>query len=99
MLIQAEHLQKRLMSAADKQLTLLTARLAKAREHLNSVGPMTVLSRGYAVAMHDGNAISSVHQADGDMTLIFKDGRADVHVQSIWEGDPFADKKEDGTNI
>ena len=99
MLLQTEHLQKRLVSAADKQLTLLTARLAKAREHLNSVGPMTVLSRGYAVAMHDGNAISSVYQADGDMTLIFKDGRADVHVQSVWEGDPFADKKEDGTNI
>ncbi len=99
MLLETEHLQKRLTSAADKQLTLLAARLAKAREHLNSVGPMTVLSRGYAVAMHDGNAISSVRQADGNMTLIFKDGRADVHVQSVWEGDPFADKEEDRTNI
>ena len=75
------------------QLTLLSGRLSQAQEHLRAVGPQAVLGRGYTIALRKGQAVASASQAGGDMTLIFRDGRANVRVQSVWEGDPFANEE------
>ena len=93
MTLRTQHLKERLAAALDKRLTLLSGRLSQAQEHLRAVGPQAVLGRGYTIALRKGQAVASASQAGGDMTLIFRDGRANVRVQSVWEGDPFANEE------
>ena len=46
-----------------------------------------------AIQHNASHESSEADQAGGDMTLIFRDGRANVRVQSVWEGDPFANEE------
>ena len=94
MLLHAGHLQDRLLLAADKQLDKAQTRLDSAASKLMSVGPMQALGRGYAIALKDGRPVTSVNQATDEMTLVFRDGRAQVRVISAERGMPFGSQKE-----
>lgn len=93
MQLRAQHLQERMEAAVDKKTLLLSARLQAVREKLHAVGPQQALERGYALVMQGDMLIGSAAHAQGDMTVIWKDGRAQVRVLSKEEGEPFGGEK------
>ncbi|MBQ7455540.1 MAG: exodeoxyribonuclease VII large subunit, partial [Clostridia bacterium] len=94
---QALHLQTRLRIAQAQQLERLAHRAAALTEHLRAVSPRRALERGYAIALRGKTPVTEVSAAAGDMTLLFRDGRASVRVLSVKEGDPFA--REEGKEL
>ena len=90
---QTVFLRDRLRGAGQKRLELLTQRVSALGEALRSAGPRQVLERGYTVALKDGAPVTGVARAAGDMTLLFRDGRAQVRVLSAKEEDPFGSQK------
>ena len=90
---QAEHLLQRLRAAEQKRLELLNQQVSALTGKLRSVGPRQALERGYAIALRDGAPVTGIRQARDDMTLLFRDGRAQVRVLSVKEEDPFGGQK------
>lgn len=90
---QTVFLRDRLRAAGQKRLELLTQRVSALGEALRSAGPRQVLERGYTVALKDGAPVTGVARAAGDMTLLFRDGRAQVRVLSAKEEDPFGSQE------
>ena len=90
---QAEFLCQRLEAAQRKRLELLSGQLEALSGKLRSVGPRQALERGYVIALKDGAPVTSIAGAREDMTLLFRDGRAQVRVLSVKEEDPFGGKK------
>ena len=90
---QANFLQQRLRAAQQKRMQLIIQQLSALEEKLRTVGPRQALERGYAIALKDGVPVTSVRQAQNDMTVIFRDGRAQVRVLSAKEGDPFGSQE------
>lgn len=79
MLLRMQVLDARMQAAMQKQIDALHARVEKATAHLQAVGPHAVLKRGYAIVTKaDGSLVSSAAQAQGDMTVILKDGSVQV---------------------
>ena len=90
---QADFLRQRLEAAQSKRLELLGQRVAALAGKLRSVGPRQALDRGYAIALRGGAPVTGVAQAKDEMTILFRDGRAQVRVLSAKEGDPFGGEK------
>ena len=86
---QTDFLRQRLEAAQHKRLELLTQQLEALAGKLRSVGPRQALERGYTIALKGGQPVTGVTAAQGDMTLLFRDGRAQVRVLSVKEEDPF----------
>ena len=83
-LTQQEHhltlLRTRMETAMQVQIAALAARVAEDRAKLTALGPMAVLGRGYALALHHGKPVTSAEQARqaGTMDLRFADGTVRV---------------------
>ena len=62
------------------QIAALAARVAEDRAKLTALGPIAVLGRGYALALHHGKPVTSAEQARqaGTMDLRFADGTVRV---------------------
>ena len=90
MLQQTELLRQRLYSAQEKKISLAKANTEVLRERLRSSGPRQVLERGYSIVLKNDRPVSSVREAKEDLTVIFRDGCAEVRVLSQEEVDPFA---------
>ena len=90
---QADFLRQRLEAAQSKRLELLGQRVEALAGKLRSVGPRQALDRGYAIALRGGAPVIGVAQAKDEMTILFRDGRAQVRVLSAKEGDPFGGEK------
>ena len=86
---QAAFLQQRLQAAQQKRLELLRQQLEALAGKLRTVGPRQALDRGYAIVLRHGQPVTGVSEAKDDMTLLFRDGRAQVRVLSVKEGNPF----------
>ena len=93
MRLRAEALRQRLDAAQDRKLQLLQQQLKAVTEKLRTVGPQQALERGYAIALKDGKPVTGVRQASGEMTLLFRDGRALVRVLQSKEEDPFGNQE------
>ena len=89
LLQQTVQMQLRLREASGKYTALLSQKVVSVAEKLYSVGPRQVLERGYAIALKDGKPVTEISGVRDDMELLFRDGRACVHVLSRKEGDPF----------
>ena len=82
---QQQHLST-LQSRLEKSLTLrlneTELRLSKARARLEAIGPMQVLSRGYALVMDGQAPVQTAAEARriGRMRLLFQDGSVAVQV-------------------
>ena len=90
MLQQTELLRQRLYSAQEKKIAQGKANTEVLHERLRSAGPRQVLERGYSIVLKNDKPISSVRQAKENLTVIFRDGCAEVRVLSQKEVDPFA---------
>ena len=90
---QAVFLRQRMEAAQRKRLELLRQQVESLAGKLRSVGPRQALERGYAIALRDGLPVTGIAGAKDDMTLLFRDGRAQVRVLSVKEEDPFGGKK------
>ena len=88
----AELLAQRLSAQGEKQLSLRRARLALLSDKLGALGPRQALSRGYAVVLAGKNAVTSVTQAQAEMTLLLQDGRIAVRALDIRKEDPFGEE-------
>lgn len=88
----AELLAQRLSAQGEKQLSLRRARLALLADKLGALGPRQALSRGYAVVLAGKNAVTSVTQAQAEMTLLLQDGRIAVQALDIRKEDPFGEE-------
>lgn len=88
------HLTEKMQLEAKRQLTLREAHLDGLISKIDAVGPAKVLRRGYTIAMKDKAPVTSVEAAAGDMTLLFSDGRAKVHVLSTERGMPFGSQEK-----
>ena len=77
---QMDKLRTRLNTAAQARVTALTASVAEYRAKLTALGPMAVLGRGYALAMHAGKPVTTAVMARqiGRMELRFQDGALNV---------------------
>ncbi|MBR5232518.1 MAG: exodeoxyribonuclease VII large subunit [Clostridia bacterium] len=84
--LENSHLTEKMHSAMQKQLALREMRLDGLLSKIDAVGPVNVLRRGYTIAMKDNKPVTKVAGAQGDMTLIFNDGRAQVRVLSTERG-------------
>ena len=82
-------LSQRMQAVMERSFTLRKARLSQLSEKLNALGPRQALSRGYAVVLADGQAVTSVEQARDEMTLLLQDGRIQVRTIQIRKEDPF----------
>lgn len=82
-------LLSRLQLSAEKALTEQKTRLRLLSDKLRALGPAQALERGYLLAVKNGVPVTRVGAAQGEMTLIFKDGRAKVNTISAERGDPF----------
>ncbi|MBQ8537563.1 MAG: exodeoxyribonuclease VII large subunit [Clostridia bacterium] len=78
-------LHTRMAAAAQRGLEQAEKRLEAAKAKRLALGPEQVLARGYALAMRDGRAVTSVQNlAQGDaLTLAFRDGQACVSVSNV----------------
>ena len=90
---QAAFLRQRMEAAQRKRLELLGQQVESLAGKLLSVGPRQALERGYAIALKEKTPVTGIAGAEGDMTLLFRDGRAQVRVLSVKEEDPFGGKK------
>ena len=77
-------MQQRTSLRAAMQAALVRARggLTLKRHQLTLLSPQSVLSRGYAIVLHDGAAVTSadaLEEGDG-VTLVLADGRADARI-------------------
>lgn len=77
-------MQQRTSLRAAMQVALVRARgeLTLKRHQLTLLSPQSVLSRGYAIVLHDGAAVTSadaLEEGDG-VTLVLADGRADARI-------------------
>ncbi len=95
MLSQTEKQQMLLRTVLEKRVQLLRQRVQLLGEKLHAAGPKQVLERGYALAVRGETVITSVLQAQGEMELLFRDGRALVRVISSKEGDPFGSEERE----
>ena len=86
---QTAFLQQRLLAAHQKRLQLLSQQVGALSEKLRTVGPRQALERGYAIVMKEKKPVTGIAQAEGEMTVLFRDGSAQVRVLSRWEEDPF----------
>ena len=93
MRLRAEALRQRLDAAQDRKLQLLQQQLKAVMEKLCTVGPRQALERGYAIALKDGKPVVSIRQAAEELTLLFRDGRAQVRVLQSKEEDPFGNQE------
>ena len=88
----AELSAQRLAAQGEKQLSLRRAHLALLSDKLRALGPRQALSRGYAVVLAGKNAVTSVNQAQAEMTLLLQDGRIAVRTLDIRKEDPFGEE-------
>lgn len=77
-------MQQRTSLRAAMQAALVRARggLTLKRHQLTLLSPQSVLSRGYAIVLHDGAAVTTadaLEEGDG-VTLVLADGRADARI-------------------
>lgn len=77
-------MQQRTSLRAAMQVALVRARgeLTLKRHQLTLLSPQSVLSRGYAIVLHDGAAVTTadaLEEGDG-VTLVLADGRADARI-------------------
>ena len=93
MRLRAEALRQRLDAAQEKKIQLLHQQLKAVAEKLRTVGPRQALERGYAIALKDGKPVTGVRQASGEVTLLFRDGRALARVLQSKEEDPFGNQE------
>lgn len=71
-----DYLDLRLKSAGERNLQRISSDFSALTARLSALNPLSVLSRGYALAEHDGTPLRSAEQiAEGDQfTLHFQDG-------------------------
>ncbi|MCB9777576.1 MAG: exodeoxyribonuclease VII large subunit [Alphaproteobacteria bacterium] len=83
--IRCDELSDRLVRAADRDLLRRQQRLGAVASHLDALSPLRVLERGYAVALHDGQAVrEAASLAPGDLLdLRLHRGAATVQVQAV----------------
>lgn len=87
---QVQHLHEALHTALTRLLRLRRQRLAAAVAQLQALSPLAVLSRGYALALHDGKAVRDAHAelAPGDtISLRFAQGQALAQILSTDDAD------------
>ena len=92
--LRCKHLEDKMQMEMKRQVSLRENRLDTLISKIEAVGPVQVLRRGYAIAMKDKTPVTSVAAAAGDMTLLFSDGRARVHVLSTERGMPFGSQEK-----
>ena len=85
-------LSQRMQALAERKMTLHRARISQLSDKLSALGPRQALSRGYAVVLADGKAVTGVDQAREEMTLLLQDGRIDVRTLRIRKEDPFGEE-------
>ena len=77
-------MQQRTSLRAAMQAALVRARgeLTLKRHQLTLLSPQSVLSRGYAIVLHDGAAVTSADALEegAGVTLVLADGRADARI-------------------
>lgn len=92
--LRCKYLEEKIQMEMKRQVSLREGRLDALISKIDAVGPAKVLRRGYAIAMKDKTPVTSVAAASGDMTLLFSDGRARVHVLSTERGMPFGSQEK-----
>ena len=72
--------QRQLVSLADNKISLEELKLKKTAAKLESLNPLSVLSRGYALAEQNGRIIKSAAALDREeeFTLTFSDGKVNA---------------------
>ena len=74
--------QRRLVSFADNKISVEELKLKKTAAKLESLNPLSVLSRGYALAEQNGRIITSAAAVDreDEFTLTFSDGMVNARI-------------------
>ena len=74
--------QRRLVSFADNKISVPELKLKKTAAKLESLNPLSVLSRGYALAEQNGRIITSAAAVDreDEFTLTFSDGKVNARI-------------------
>lgn len=84
--LQVDHLMHRMTVSFQHQLAAHKSMIASLMARLNSVNPLAVLERGYAMVINpeDGQIVRSIHQvqADDKLNVRVQDGSFPVVVQS-----------------
>ena len=90
-----EVLTQQLRALAEKRCGLARAQWTLLTDKLRALGPREALSRGYAVVLAGKSPVTSVRQAQENMTLLLQDGRVRVRTVEVREEDPFAEETAD----
>ena len=74
--------QRRLVSFSDNKISVEELKLKKTAAKLESLNPLSVLSRGYALAEQNGRIITSAAAVDreDEFTLTFSDGKVNARI-------------------
>lgn len=88
----ADALGQKMHALMERGLTMRQNRLSLLRDKLTALGPRQALSRGYAVVLADGKAVTSVDQTQEYMTLVMLDGRVDVKTLNARKENPFGEE-------
>ena len=76
-----------ILAAVEGTLQRLSQHVSLLSGTLRALGPEETLRRGYAVAMHGSNVLTSVHDLPEVFDLLMQDGRASLRRLTIKEGD------------
>ncbi len=89
---QADLYHARLQMLMEKRLSLQKAQVQRLSDTLRALGPRQALQRGYAFVLAEGKPVTSVDDAQENMTLVLQDGTLQVHVDAIRKEDPFGEE-------
>lgn len=84
-----ETAQQRMRMCARQKVMAAENRLTYAKAKLTALGPMDTMKRGYALVMNGTKTVTGVDELPGQVTLLFRDGRAEAAVTGTKRGDPF----------
>ena len=90
-----EILAQRMRALAEKRCGMAHAQWTLLSDKLKALGPREALGRGYAVVLAGKSPVTSVRQAQENMTLLLQDGRVRVRTVEVREEDPFAEETAD----
>lgn len=81
--------KQRLSARIDRALEQSAAGTSQLSGRLKAVGPLATLQRGYAIVLAESTPVTTIDAAAPKMTVVFRDGKAEVATLGTKKEDPF----------
>ncbi len=81
--------KQRLSARIDRALEQSAAGTSQLSGRLKAVGPLATLQRGYAIVLAESTPVTTIDAVAPKMTVVFRDGKAEVATLGTKKEDPF----------